>query len=365
MKVLIAGGGTGGHIYPGVAIAKELKEKDSKVEILFVGTENGLENKIVPKEGFNLKTIRSRGFNRKAMFDNFKTLTINILGLQDAYRIVSEFKPNIAIGTGGYVTGPVILICSLMNIKTIIHESNVIPGVTNKILSIFVNIIALSYEDTKKYLKGVERKIIVTGNPVRKDLFNYNKIESKHSLGFDAQKPLIVSVGGSRGASNINRAVLNYLQKFLPADLQFLFITGENQYENITKQIDISAHKNVKIIPYAYNMPLVYAAADLIICRAGAMTISELAACAKPSILIPSPFVAENHQEYNARALEKVGAAKVILEKDLNEDILRNYINEVIYNREKLKEMGEKARSISKPDALSEIIKLIYKLIGP
>jgi len=363
MKVLIAGGGTGGHVYPGIAIAKELKERDINIEILFVGTENGLENKIVPGEGFELKTIHSKGFKRKAITENFKTISVNFQGLLDSYRIVSNFKPDIAIGTGGYVTGPVLLICSFMRIKTVIHESNVIPGVTNKILSRFVDRIALSYEETKKYFnKRIAGKIVVTGNPVRKDIFIYRKSEAKKALGFDVSKPLIVSVGGSRGAANINKTVLSYLNNYMPSNIQFLFITGENQYESIIKQCNMLKNKDVKVIPYAYNMPVVYAAADLIICRAGAMTISELIACGKPSILIPSPYVAENHQEYNARTLEKIGAAKVILEKDLDEKILYNYINEIIYNNDKLKAMSESAKSLSKPDALDQIVDLMYTL---
>ncbi len=364
MRMLIAGGGTGGHVYPGIAIAKEIKSIEPDTEILFVGTEKGLENKIVPKEGFELKTIRSKGINRKSIVDNIKTLNVNIAGLRDAKKIVKDFKPDIAIGTGGYVTGPVILTCARSKVKTMIHESNVIPGVTNKILSRFVDIIAVSYEDTKSYFKGVDNKIMVTGNPVRKDLFLYGKFESKHSLGFDTQLPLIVSVGGSRGAKNINSAVLNYINEILPSNIQFLFITGDNQYNEIVDQINIESHKNLKITSYAYNMPQIYAAADLIICRAGAMTISEISASGRPSILIPSPYVAENHQEYNAKALERAGSAKIILEKNLNAEVLNDYITELICDKKRLNEMGEKAKLLSKPDALNKITKLIYELTG-
>jgi UDP-N-acetylglucosamine--N-acetylmuramyl-(pentapeptide) pyrophosphoryl-undecaprenol N-acetylglucosamine transferase len=363
MRILIAGGGTGGHVYPGIAIAKELKSADQNVEVLFVGTAQGLENKIVPKEGFKLKTIRSKGINRNSVIDNIKTLNINIAGLKDAKAIVKDFKPDIAIGTGGYVTGPVILVCALSKVRTIIHESNVIPGVANKILSRFVDYIAISYKDTKKYFKVADSKIKVTGNPVRKDLFLYKKFQSKYALGFDTQKPLIVSVGGSRGAQNINAAILNYINEFLPSSIQFLFITGENQYDKIMGKLDMTKHKNLKVVPFSYKMPQVYAASDLIICRAGAMTISEVSASGVPSILIPSPYVAENHQEYNARALKRAGSAKIILEKNLNEDVLKTNINELIYDKNKLNDMSEKAKMMSKPDAVDEIVRLINKLV--
>lgn len=363
MKYLLTGGGTGGHIYPAIAIANEILRNEPDAKILFVGTKNGLESELVPKSGFELKTITVQGFKRKLSFDTLRTVKKAIIGLKDANRILNDFKPDVVIGTGGYVCGPVVLMAVLKRLPTIIHEQNVYPGMTNRILSKFVKIVAVSYEDSIKYFYD-KSKIVVTGNPIRSELLNGEKFQSLKRLGFSPDYPLVASVGGSRGAEKINLSMLE-LAKRKNKNLQLLIITGSKQYDNVIEQFklkNIDIDDNVKIIPYCHNMSDVYAAADIIVCRAGAITLAELTATGVPSILIPSPYVTNNHQEYNARTLEKSGAAFVILEKDISGDILYDKIMYLLNNPEMIDRMRYNAKKLSKTNAASELYKLIKTL---
>lgn len=363
MKVLISGGGTAGHINPGIAIAKYIKSKNPDCEILFIGTKQGLETKLVPREGFELKLIKVRGFKRKLSKDTFVTVKELFQGLSEARKIIKEFKPDIAIGTGGYVCGPVVFNAARMKIPTLIHEQNAFPGVTNKLLSKFVDKVAISFKESEKYFKDA-KKLVFTGNPIRSEMLNADRNIAKAKLGIEKDKPLVVIFAGSRGAETINNTVSELILKHKDEDkFHILFATGEAQYDNIMKKIGTIDSKYIKVVPYIYDMAEVMAASDLVIGRAGAITISELTCLGVPSVLIPSPYVTANHQEYNARALEKEGANVVILEKNLNPTVLYDEINELLQNKDRLKKMAENAKKMGISNASEKIYNMVEELL--
>ncbi|ERM92807.1 MULTISPECIES: undecaprenyldiphospho-muramoylpentapeptide beta-N-acetylglucosaminyltransferase [Caldanaerobacter] len=360
MRYLFAGGGTGGHIYPAVAIAKEILKNEQDAQILFVGTEKGLEKELVPREGFELVTIEVQGFKRKLSFDTLKTVYKAFTGFKQANKILKDFKPHVVIGTGGYVCGPVLMAAVIKRIPTLIHEQNAFPGLTNRLLSPFVDIVAVSFEDSVKYFKKA-KKVVVTGNPIREELLRVKKEEGREKLGFSMSKPLVVSVGGSRGAEKINSTMVELL-KIKDRKFQVLIITGSSNYDKVLEKVkkeNVVLDDSVKIVPYSHEMQYVYAAADIMICRAGAITLSEITAVGVPSILIPSPYVANNHQEYNARLLERQGASHVILEKDLDAKKLYEKIEYLLSEPSLLNEMREKAKSMSRTDASYKIYQLV------
>lgn len=364
MKVLIAGGGTGGHVNPGLAIAKHIKQKEPLAEITFVGTKKGLETKLVPREGFTLETITVRGFKRKLSFDTVVAVKELIQSFFEASKLIKKLKPDIVIGTGGYVCGPVLYVAAKKRIPTLIHESNAFPGITNRLLEKYVNLVAISFKDSEKYFKDTG-KLVHTGNPVRQELLNANRLEVIKQLDIVPEKPLIVVMGGSRGARKINETVAEMLNNHFKGEFNLIFSTGEEQYEVINSSIKIDEEykKMVKVVPYIYNVDKVYVASDLMICRAGAITISELQTMGIPSILIPSPYVTANHQEHNARSLERDGGAVVILENELDANILYKQICNLISNKDVLKKMAKDATKNRIIDSADKIYSLIKKLM--
>lgn len=367
MKVVISGGGTGGHIYPAISIAKKIKSTYSNAEILYIGTENGMESKLVPKEGLKFKTIRVKGFSRKLSKDTFKSMKELFLGLNDAKNVIKEFSPDIVIGTGGYVCGPIVLIAALKKIPTIIHEQNAFPGVTNKILSKFVNRVAASFEESKSRFKNSE-KVTITGNPIRQDILKIDKDLAYSKLGIRKELPFILCFGGSGGQKSLNDNMLKFICKNIQnKDIQIIHITGERFYKNFLLQLKKMGieqlEENIKVVPYFYDMPEALNIADLVVTSGGAITIAELTAVGVPSIIVPKAYTTENHQEYNARALEKVGASIVILEKDLTGDVLMDKINELLNNKEKLKEMSNNSKNIGIVDADERILDIVNELI--
>ncbi|HYE82686.1 MAG TPA: undecaprenyldiphospho-muramoylpentapeptide beta-N-acetylglucosaminyltransferase [Clostridia bacterium] len=367
MRVILSGGGTGGHIYPAVSVAKEIKKHYKNAEILFIGTEKGLESSIVPKEGFKLLKIKVRGFERKLSFGNVTAVKESFVGLFVVSKIIKDFKPDIVIGTGGYVCGSVLLTAALMNIPTLIHEQNAFPGVTNKILARLVNIIAVNFSEAKSYFPG-SKKVIVTGNPIRGDILNISREEGLSEFGFSKELPVVFVVGGSRGAKKLNESVLQLAKQCVDTKrFQMLHMTGETQYNDIVKRykdegimLDAGC---LKVMPYLHNMPHALAASDIIISRCGASTLSEITALGKPSILVPYPYATGNHQEYNARALEKNGAAVVILERNLNADILSGEALDILNKPEKAKKMGVRSKELGRIDAAYEIVKAAGELV--
>ena len=370
MKVLLAGGGTVGHINPALAIAGYIKKKRPETEFLFIGNRDGMEQRLVPQAGFEIKSITISGFKRsfspKSMVENVKTVTRTFTSSHEAKKIISEFKPDICIGTGGYVSGPVIRTASKMGIPCIIHEQNAYPGVTNKMLAKSVNKVMLAVPDAKKYFEKAD--FVVTGNPVRGDILTADKEESRAELKLD-ERPMILSFGGSLGARKINEAVADIVARS-GKDGRYQHIHAYGKYgdwfPDLVKEkgTDISQCDNLDIRPYIDNMPTCMAAADLVICRAGAITLSEIQAMGKPAILIPSPNVAENHQYHNAMALVNAGAAEIIEESELSGETLMKTVDKMLLDPEKLNTISENSRKMAITDANERIYSVVKKTLG-
>lgn len=367
-RFILAGGGTGGHIYPAIAIASGLKRDFSDADIVFVGTDRGLEKDLVPKAGFNLKKIRVKGFQRKLSLDTLSSIKEMFLGGLDSVKILRQIKPDLVIGTGGYVAGPVIFFASVMGIPTIIHEQNVKPGITNRFLSNFVDRVAISFQDSVKYFP--KNKTVLTGNPVRPEIAGGNRIKALREYGLAPDVPVVLCFGGSQGAARLNDAMIYVIEKVMRTKMfQVILVTGQRHYMNFSqllenKGINTDALGHIKLKPYIYDMQDAYAAADLVIARAGAISISEITLCGKPAILIPFPNAAGHHQDYNALFLKKNGAALVIEDKDLTGERLLKTIESIVLDKNKLSSMAAASRKLSQPDALEKILSEIKKLIG-
>lgn len=364
MKYLISGGGTGGHIYPALAIAKEIQLRDKNANILYVGTKEGLEAELVPKEGLKFKTIRVKGLPRKLNKDSFIAARELIHGLLDARKILNEFKPDVVIGTGGYVCFPVVYMAKKRKIPAIIHEQNAYPGITNKILSRYVDKVAVTFEESKKYFKYPDR-VVKTGNPIRREILEIDKEMAYKKLKIDKNKPFILSFGGSGGQKKLNDAIFEFIKKGIK-DLQLIHVTGKRFYDefmNRIKEENIFLGKDIRIYPYFYEIPEALNIATLVITSAGAITLAEVSAVGVPSILIPKSYTAENHQEFNARAFEKKGASILILEKDLNDTKLDDIIYNIIKDDKKLTSMRKNSKTMGQVDASEKIYELIRSII--
>ena len=371
MKVLLAGGGTAGHINPALAIAGYIKNKRNDAEFLFIGNRGGMEQRLVPQAGFEIKSITISGFKRsfspKSMLENVKTVSRTFTSSREAKKIIAEFKPDICIGTGGYVSGPVIRTAAKMGIPCIIHEQNAYPGITNKMLAKSVKKVMLAVPDAKKYFDK-NADFVITGNPVRQEILTAKKEESRKELGLD-NRPVVLSFGGSLGARKINEAVADLVARS-GIDGRYQHIHAYGSYGDWFPQLveekgtDIADCSNLDIRPYIDNMPTCMAAADLVICRAGAITLSEIQAMGKPAILIPSPNVAENHQYHNAMALVNAGAAGIIEEKDLTGAALMRKTDKVLLNPEKLEKYSENSRKMAITDANERIYSVVKKVLG-
>ena len=362
MKVIIAAAGTGGHINPALAIANKIKQEEPNSKIVFIGTDRGLENDLVPRAGYELKTIDAYGFNRKISIDNIKKIYKTFKSIKQVKKIIEEVKPDIMIGTGGYICVPVGLAASKKSVPIVLHESNAFPGVAIKILSKKANTILLGFEDAKKRIPKA-KNVVVVGNPTKVKKLNLTQKQKEdiiNKIGLNTNKPILLVFGGSQGAQRINESLINIINEHLNANYQIIWATGPNQYDEIKtklKSLNISINniKDVKILPYIYNMEEVMNCADLVVSRSGAMTITEISVVGKPSIFIPFPYATENHQEYNARVLENVNAAKIILDSKLDEKILNSTINEIINDKSKMEEMGKNAHKVSIKDVEDKI----------
>lgn len=364
MRVIMTGGGTGGHIYPAIAIADRIKERILDSEILFVGTEKGLEKELVPKNGYDIRFITVSGLNRKKPLKNFKVLKEYNQGKKQAKRIIEEFKPDVVIGTGGYVCGPVVKMAAKMGIKTYIHEQNATPGVTNKMLENFVDGVFLGFAEAAKHFRK-PAKHVVSGNPVRDTFFKARKNTSREKLGVDEDKFVILSFGGSQGAGKINKAMLDVVEKYNGNEnVKVYFATGKRYYEPILsefKEKNIKLEDNIEIMEYIDHMELYISAADIVISRSGALAVSEIAVCGTPSILIPSPNVTGNHQMFNAKAIADKGGAVILEEANLSGDSLIKEIKGLEKDKDLLADMSVKAKGCAPLDA-SDII--YYQIIN-
>jgi UDP-N-acetylglucosamine--N-acetylmuramyl-(pentapeptide) pyrophosphoryl-undecaprenol N-acetylglucosamine transferase len=352
MKVIIAAGGTGGHIYPGIAVAKEIMRRDAESKVLFVGTSRGLETKIVPEGGFELSLINSAGLKNVGLIGKLKGLFVLPKSFFEARRIIKEFQPDVVAGAGGYVSGPVLLTASLMRIQTVVMESNALPGFTNRRLAPFITKAALTFEEALPYFG---KKGIVTGNPVRREFFEILPRQRGYKMN-------ILIFGGSQGARAINNAVVDAL-KDLPRDrLNITHQTGESDFENIRELYNRAGWQQAIVRPYISNMVDEFAKTDLIICRAGATSCAEIAAAGKAALMIPLPTAADDHQRKNAEALQSAGAARMILQRDLSAENLAKEITDLINSPEKISAMEAASRKLARKDAAEATVDLIEDL---
>lgn len=370
MKVIISAAGTGGHINPGIAIANKIKEHEPDSEIVFFGTERGLENDLVPRAGYTLKTIEAYGIQPKPSFTNLKNIIKTMNSRKVVKKFIDEFKPDVVIGTGGYICGPVFAAANAKKVPTFLHESNAYPGRAVKMFAKKAKKVFVGFEAAKEKLAGVSN-VILTGTPtkIKKiDIASERREELLNEYNLVSDKPIVLVFGGSQGAQRINESVIDIVKNTMNKDYQLIWATGPKQYDIIKvnledNNIDIENIANTKIMPYIYNMEELINMCDLCVCRSGAMTITEIAIVEKPAIFIPLPSVGANRQEDNARVLEKLGAAKVILNSDLNSRILNDYIEEMIRDREELSKMGKRAKAIAMENVEEKIYEEIKKSI--
>lgn len=365
MRIVITGGGTGGHVYPAIALAEKLKEKSPDAKIVFIGTESGLESTILRNYDYKLYFIEVSGFSRKLSRDTFRSAKNAFRGLKQSIGLLLRLKPDVVIGTGGYVCGPVVLAASMLGIKTCIQEQNALPGVTNRILGKFAGRIFLGSDAAVKYFSRKD-KVFVEGNPIRDDIMTAKKADGYARFGFGPQKQTLLVAGGSRGAMSINKAMLYVDEKLAGSDtVQVLHITGEAGYDETLESLPekTKSASNIKIVPYL-DMPEALAIADLAVFRAGALALSELAARGVPAVLVPYPYATGNHQEYNARAFEKKNAAVVVRDNELSGESLFSLVNILLSDRERLSAMTQAAKALGKPDAAEKIVDNIIALVG-
>ncbi len=354
MKVIVTAGGTGGHIYPALALIDYIKQKEPNSEILYIGTHNRMEKEIIPKRKIPYQEIEIYGLNKKKIVKTFYYL---IKSFKKCKKIIKDFNPDIVIGFGGYVTFPVILSAHFLGVKTFIHEQNSIPGKSNRILEKYVDKIGVSFLSSCKYFK--KNKTILTGNPCSANALLAKPID-KSKLGLHENKRLVLIVMGSLGSRTLGNIIVKCFDSFADKDYEVLFITGNNLYDNFK---NIKHSSNVKIIPFYEGLTSILKKTDLIITRAGASTLSEIISLQIPSILIPSPYVANNHQYINAKDLEDNNAAFLIEEKDASEEKIINLIDNILNNSEKKTVMKENLKKLQVKDSASIIYKELRSLI--
>ncbi len=352
MKVIIAGGGTGGHVFPAISIAEEISKRDGKNDILFVGTKRGLENDLLLKRGYKIEHISAEGIKGRGPIRSVKALFSALRGLMDSVSIIRRFKPDVVLGVGGYVSGPMLLAAAVYGTPTAICEQNTYPGVTNRILGKFVKRIFTTFEESARFFP--RSKVVLTGNPIRSEILQNNNREIK------SEKTVILVFGGSQGAQKLNRSVPEALAKL--DDISVIHQTGPNDYENVKKaygNYDIEA----RVLPFIEDMAGAYAEADFVIGRAGAGTISEITALGKPSLLIPYPYATNNHQMENAKVLERAGASVLVEDKDATPENLLEALTDAL-RKDKLHSMACSAATLGKPHAAKAIVDEITRLTG-
>jgi UDP-N-acetylglucosamine--N-acetylmuramyl-(pentapeptide) pyrophosphoryl-undecaprenol N-acetylglucosamine transferase len=354
LRVLIAGGGTGGHIYPGVAIAREIRRRYPNSELLFVGTERGLEKKIIPQEGFPLVTIRVAGLKGIRGVRQLKALTTVPRSLWESHVIVRHFKPEVVIGVGGYSSGPPVLVAALMGIPTMLQEQNALPGLTNRLLGRFVRKVAVAFNGCEAYFGN---KVILTGNPVRPEF-------AEITARTETQPFTVLIAGGSQGAQAINQATI-HATRILGLQLprfRLIHQTGEKDYGRISEAYR-AAGLVADVRPFFNDMPQQFAKADLLVCRSGAATLAEITVAGKPAILVPFPLATDDHQRKNAEALAQAGAAEIILQQELNGERLAARLEYYERHRDELRRMEENSRRLGRPDATARIVDLVEELV--
>ncbi|PKM89483.1 MAG: undecaprenyldiphospho-muramoylpentapeptide beta-N-acetylglucosaminyltransferase [Firmicutes bacterium HGW-Firmicutes-12] len=368
MRVILTGGGTGGHVYPAIAIGQAIFKEWPRTEFLYVGTEAGLEKRILSSTRFPFVSIDVEGIQRKVSFQVFRAAWKALIGLQQAERIIHDFVPHLVIGTGGYVCLPMVWAATRKGIPTIIHEQNALPGLTNRFLSRRVNEVLLTFPEAKERLaKNVQYKAVMTGMPIREEIMQVTRQEGLDYFGFSPGKRTLLCLGGSRGALSINKAML-HICKELKDEVQIVHITGVNGYNSFMQElkstgINVGNSGNIIIRPYLHHMEYALACADLCVARAGAAFLSEMTTRGIPGVLIPYPYAAENHQEYNAKALREKNAAVILLDKELSGEVLLKQVSEIIFNDQRRNLMAENSKKAGNIEAIEKIIEVVRPYI--
>ncbi len=362
MRAVIAGGGTGGHLYPGITLAREILRRDPRGAILFVGTGEGLETRILPKEGLDLKTIPVSGLKGKRRGEQLRAILRLPLALMRSLSILRSFRPDVVIGVGGYASGPLVLAAFLTGRVVILQEQNSVPGLTNRLLGKVADRIYTAYEEAAQFFP--RRKVVNTGNPLRSWDRQGDSRTAKGFFAFDPDLPVVLVIGGSRGAHAVNDVVMKMIKEMKGETerFQFLHQTGEADAEAVSRAY---RHAKIRAVvkPYLYDMAPAYQAADLAVSRAGAIALSELCAAGLPSLLIPFPYASDDHQRKNAQVLERLGAARVLLQEGLTPARLYGDLRELLESPEKLQQMGRAARQCARPEAAKDLIDDLERIV--
>jgi len=357
-KAVFAAGGTGGHIFPAIAVADELKKINKNTEIVFIGAKGRIEEKIVPNAEYELKTLGVRGFYRSINPKNITVFTKFLKALREAKKFLKDCRPDLVYGTGGFVSGPVLMAAHKLGLLTVIQEGNYYPGITVKWLSGNADKVILNFEDTKKFLKRQDN-IKIMSYPVRENLKHYPKAEACRFFGLNENKKVLFAFGGSQGAGSINKAILNNIEQLNGDNIQLIWQSGESDLKNITKAAE--KYENIKVLGFIDNIDYAYSAADLIICRAGISTVMELAYFGAAVVFVPFPFASENHQEKNARAMADAGAAEMILDRDLQNKFYETAAS-LLKDEKQLEIMRKNIKKFADKDAASKIAKLLVQM---
>ena len=361
---MIAGGGTGGHVYPGIAIAEELQRLHPDAQVIFVGGRRGVEAVAVPESGFRIRFVTVRGLPRRAWWRWPAAVFSNAIGFLQAIWVVATERPDVVVGTGGYVSGPVAFAAYVMGRPLLLQEQNSIPGLANRWLARVAREVHLSFTEARGYFARKDN-LKVTGNPVRAFILGGDRTTGMHEFGLTEGKPTVFIFGGSRGAHRINEAALDAMRRLKGrVDVQFILQTGRDDYD-WAKQIAESEQLPTRILPYLRQIHLAYAVADLVVCRSGAMTLAEIAACGTPAILVPYPYAAHNHQEVNALNLVERGAAAMVLDRELNGERLAREIAHLLADRQTLRRMSANARTFARLDAAERLVRSIERATTP
>lgn len=358
MRAIVVAGGTGGHIYPAIAIINKIKEKEQESEILYIGTTDRMEKDIIPNLGINYIGLEMSGLNRKNIFKNLEVLKKYKKAITDAKREIKKFDPDVVIGVGGYITLPVLTAANSLGYKTIIHEQNSIPGLSNKMLARFTDCVCVSLPNSVKLFKN--KNVVYTGNPRSEEIIDVAKV-TKKDLGLDSTKKLVIIVMGSLGSLTMTNKLKEIITGFSGKKYQVIVVTGKGYFDNYK---DLKIPGNVRIVPYMDNLINVMKDTDLLVSRAGASTIAEITAIGLPAILVPSPYVTHNHQYMNAKELEDLGACRIVTEEDFSKETIIKEIDNLLNDSKTYVEMREASKKLRVVDSATRIYTEIRKLIG-